>query len=153
MLQLLSTHAACPLTGQSGTLWYPVHSAAVAATGAWPGPWKTLRDCLLGGQSFVLEFPGLCLSGITSCTETPVLSPLPPGGRAQLPSIENFCFLHQITSSSPLRPVGGMRRALWAGVCVPGPQETIHYWKSLNQQHLHGCLTLWPVSERWTLQS
>lgn len=92
-VQLLSPHAACLLTGQSRTLWCPVRSAAVAAPGAWPRPWKTLRDSLLWGQSFVLVFPGLCLSGITSCTETPVLSPLPPGGRAQLPSTEHFCFL------------------------------------------------------------
>ena len=56
--------------GQSGG--HAVRSAAATATGAWPGLWKTLRDSLLWGQSFVLEFPGLCLSGVTSCTTTPV---------------------------------------------------------------------------------
>ena len=56
--------------GQSGG--HAVRSAAATATGAWPGLWKTLRDSLLWGPSFVLEFPGLCLSGVTSCTTTPV---------------------------------------------------------------------------------
>ena len=115
VIQLLSTRAACPLTGQNGGC--PVHSAAVAATGAWPGLWKTLRDRLLCGRSFVLEFPGLCLSGITSCTETPVLSSLPSGGRVQLPSTEHFCFLHQITCPS-LPHVCGRDEGSTLGRCV-----------------------------------
>ena len=87
------------------------------------------RHSLLWGQSFVLEFPGLCLSGVTSCTTTPVFRVCFLLGKSAVAS-HRALLLPEPSDTLPGALASGWGDAL-GQLCTPGSQQTAGSWKSL----------------------